>query len=130
MITAIDLQTMITLEPEIIQEYYDSYDMGSYAPAIIELIDLAKSMPEEKTMVAIKNIFQNNDILPPDNKELAISNLLDMGVTPNRALKAVNVIKPIKTSQLPKLISAIRAKIPNDKYSVFENFITTMEQIA
>jgi len=29
--TAIDLQTMITLEPEIIQEYYDSYKMSNYA---------------------------------------------------------------------------------------------------
>jgi len=130
MIEAIDLSNMIQLEPELIQEYYDNYGMSEYAQPIITLIGLAKTMPDSKEMIAIKNILQSYDILPPDNKDIAIQNMMSMGVSAKSAIKAVNEINPVSKKNYPVLIEAIRKKIPQEQFSVFEPFLTQIEKVG
>jgi len=129
MIGGIDLSNMIQLEPELIQEYYDHYDMSNYAQPMITLINIAKSMPDSKITIAIKNVCQSFDILPPDDKDIAIKNMMSMGVTAKNALKAVNELTPVSKKKLPVLIEAIRNKIPQEQFKVFEPFLTQIEMV-
>ncbi len=124
-----DLSTLIQLEPELIQEYYDHYNMSQYAQPMMTLIELAKANPDSKQLISIKNLLQNADILPPDDKYRAIQNMMSVGVSPQKAYDEVNKLKPLPKKYKPVLIEAIRKKIPVELFQDFEQFIAEIEAV-
>jgi len=129
MIGGIDLSNLIQLEPELVQEYYDNYGMSNYAQPMLQLIEIAKGNPESRSAISIKNTLQFYDVLPPDDKEVAIEKLISIGVKPKDALTEVNKLRPVKSGAFKGFYDSIRKKIPSEEFALYKEFLTSLESI-
>jgi hypothetical protein len=135
--TALDVQSIASQPPEVadrlIDDLYTMSGVGEkYANIAKEFASLVNSADQNTmpVLVGVKNVMQNNSILPPDSKPQLIKQMTDAGVKPENAVEVANRIKKLNKKDANKVIEAIKNKIPEGTYPMFKPLINSIEAVV
>ena len=95
-----------------------------------EFIGLSENPEIEPQLMVVGNILKNSGILPPEDKEEAIANMVNIGIEPQKAYEIANQFKPVSKSQAKKISDAIKSKLTPESYQEFATLIKSIEALA
>jgi hypothetical protein len=129
---ALDLAEIASHPKEIgIQLLGELYqDKPEYMTIAEEFIGLSENPEIEPQLMVVGNILKNSGILPPEDKEEAIANMVNIGIEPQKAYEIANQFKPVSKSQAKKISDAIKAKLTPENYQEFSTLIQSIEALA